>query len=100
MGMPIDESPNGKAAWEAAMRRLAQARNVVVKLSGFGIGRFNWTIAQVAPLVLRVVSIFGVDRCLCGSNLPFDRLFGPPARIVEMLLWIAKTFGPLIPRSS
>jgi predicted TIM-barrel fold metal-dependent hydrolase len=94
MGSPVDSSPSGLELWAAAIKRLAQAPNIFAKLSGFGILRFDWTIEQVAPLVLRVIDAFGVDRCMVGTNLPFDRLFGPPERIVGMVRWIAEKCGP------
>lgn len=82
-GMPIDRSPAGVADWRAAMTRLAEAPNVLVKLSGLGLGRPRWTVADTTPLLSTVVEIFGVARCMLGTNLPVDRLFAPPSQIFE-----------------
>lgn len=87
-------SQDGLAEWTSGLRRLAQAPNVSVKLSGFGIGRPGWNVEQVWPLVAQVIDVFGVDRCMCGSNLPFDRLFRPPSYVVAMLKRIAAEAGP------
>jgi predicted TIM-barrel fold metal-dependent hydrolase len=89
-----DESDAGIARWTSGLRLLAQAPNVSVKLSGFGIGRYGWNVDDVWPLMARVIDIFGVDRCMCGSNLPFDRLYRPPSCIVAMLKRIAAEVGP------
>ena len=93
-GKLYDESDAGIVEWTTGLRRLAQAPNVSVKLSGFGIGRYDWNVDDVWPLMARVIDIFGVDRCMCGSNLPFDRLYRPPSYIVTMLKRIAVEAGP------
>jgi predicted TIM-barrel fold metal-dependent hydrolase len=82
-GMPVDGSPESMAHWAAALRRLAQAPNVMLKVSGLGLGRPEWTIADVAPIVERAIEIFGVDRTMFGSNLPVDRLFASADAIFE-----------------
>lgn len=79
-GMPIDRSPEGVAAWHAALLRLAAAPNVAVKLSGFGLGHPAWTGADTIPLLLRALDAFGPDRTMVGTNLPVDSLFRPPAQ--------------------
>lgn len=92
-GMPVQRSVDGIASWSSAMARLAHAPNVSVKLSGFGLGRRGWTTVDTGPLLLRTIDLFGVDRCLCGSNLPFDRLYAPPSQIVAALHWLATKLG-------
>lgn len=92
-GMPVDRSADAIASWSGAMARLAHAPNVSVKLSGFGLGRRDWTTVDTGPLLLRTIDLFGVDRCLCGSNLPFDRLYAPPSQIVAALQWLAAQLG-------
>lgn len=82
-GMPIDRSPEGIVYWRAAMTRLAAAPNVCVKLSGLGLGHPQWTIEDTAPLLRATIDIFGVGRCMLGTNLPVDRLFGAPIRVFE-----------------
>jgi predicted TIM-barrel fold metal-dependent hydrolase len=84
-GMPVDRSIDGLAAWEAAMRRLAAAPNVAVKLSGFGLGHPAWTAEDTVPLLRRTLDLFGPDRTMVGTNLPVDRLFAPPARTFETI---------------
>lgn len=74
-GMPVDRSAAGVAAWAGALARLAQAPNVAIKLSGFGLGHPRWTLADTAPLLERVIETFGPDRVMVGTNLPVDRLF-------------------------
>lgn len=80
-GMPIDRSPEGISSWAAALAQLAQAPNVMVKISGLGLGHPNWTVQDTAPLLQRAIDIFGVDRAMFGTNLPVDRLFSKTEQI-------------------
>ncbi|MBN9011447.1 MAG: amidohydrolase family protein [Rhizobiales bacterium] len=81
-GMPIDRSRTGLAHWGAAIARLAQAPNVAVKLSGFGLGHPGWTIEDTVPLLLQAIDVFGPKRSMVGTNLPVDRLFAHGREIV------------------
>lgn len=80
-GMPIDRSPEGVSSWAAALAQLAQAPNVMIKISGLGLGHPNWTVQDTAPLLQRAIDIFGVDRAMFGTNLPVDRLFSKAEQI-------------------
>jgi predicted TIM-barrel fold metal-dependent hydrolase len=93
-GMPIDRSPDGIAAWAAALTQLAQAPNVMIKLSGLGLGRPNWTLEDTVPLLQRAIGIFGVDRAMFGSNLPVDGLFSSAEKIFLAFDATLKTFSP------
>lgn len=74
-GMPVDRTAEGLRAWGSAMARLAEAPNVSVKLSGFGLGHPGWTLSDTGPLLERTIATFGPDRVMVGTNLPVDRLF-------------------------
>jgi predicted TIM-barrel fold metal-dependent hydrolase len=91
-GLPADRSDEGLGAWRRAMRRLAPAPNVVVKISGLGQPGAAWTVEANAPIVLDTIDIFGVDRCMFASNFPvdslvadFETIYGGFMRIVEHL---------------
>ncbi|SDU79183.1 Amidohydrolase [Gordonia westfalica] len=72
--------------WRERMTTLASYRNVVVKLSGLampilGYGHDRWgniggqaTLREmIGPFVEHVVTHFGSDRIMFGSNYPIDR---------------------------
>ena len=61
--------------WSAAMRALARAENVVMKISGLGMVDQRWTIDSLRPWVLGSIEAFGVDRVVFGTNWPVDRMF-------------------------
>jgi predicted TIM-barrel fold metal-dependent hydrolase len=73
-GQPRDQSPQGFAAWSAALRQMAQQPNVCIKLSGFGMFDVNWTVDSLRPLILTAIDCFGPSRCMFGSNFPVDKL--------------------------
>ena len=73
-GMPSDRSSEGLAAWREAMRCVAQCPNVFVKLSGIGLAGRRWSVQANRPVVRDTIEIFGVDRCMFGSNFPVDSL--------------------------
>lgn len=91
-GMPVDRSAEGIAAWRAAMGRLAHARNVTVKLSGFGLGHPSWSLADTVPLLASTIEMFGPERVMVGTNLPVDLLFASAIQITDA---IAAVVAPL-----
>ncbi len=73
-GMPYGQGPADFDRWRAGMQHLAEALNVVVKISGFGMFDRNWTIDSIRPFVLETIETFGPDRCMFASNFPVDKL--------------------------
>lgn len=81
-GMPIDRSVAGLESWSIAIRELARAENVSVKLSGLGLGHPDWSLADTVPLLQQVIKIFGPDRVMFGSNLPVNLLFADARKLI------------------
>ena len=71
-GLPADRSPDGLAGWRKAMRGLAQAPNVMVKISGIGRPEAPWTVESNRQIVLDTIEAFGPERCMFASNFPVD----------------------------
>jgi predicted TIM-barrel fold metal-dependent hydrolase len=71
-GMPLDRTEEGLTNWAEAMKRLAAADNVSVKISGLGIGQPTWSVANCRDIVLTVIDAFGTDRSMFASNYPVD----------------------------
>ncbi|WP_428262698.1 amidohydrolase family protein [Haliangium sp.] len=82
-GLPMDPSPEGRAAWRRGMRALASAPNLAVKLSGLGMFDHQWTTDRIRPTVLEIIELFGPDRCLFASGFPVEGLYGSFAHLVE-----------------
>ena len=83
-GRPNLRSPAGLAAWRKCMRTLAEAPNTAVKISGLGEPHLpKWSVRTHRDVVLETIDIFGVDRCMFGSNYPVDRLYAPYGAIMR-----------------
>lgn len=76
-GMPMDQTPEGHAAWREGMSALAQEPNVSCKISGFGMFDADWTEESIRPYVRETIELFGVDRSMFASNFPVDKAYRP-----------------------
>jgi predicted TIM-barrel fold metal-dependent hydrolase len=72
--LPADRSAEGLAGWRRAIATAAERPNVAVKISGLGRPGLPWTLAANGPIIRETIAIFGIDRCLFGSNFPVDSL--------------------------
>ena len=75
-GLPAGRSAEGLEGWRAAMRLLADAPNVAVKISGLGQAGQPWSMEANRAIVLDTIEIFGVERAMFASNFPVDSLVG------------------------
>ena len=75
-GLPADRSPEGVAGWKKAMAILAERPNVSAKISGIGLPGQPWLVANNRDIVLTIIDLYGVDRCMFGSNFPVDSVCG------------------------
>lgn len=73
-GLPADRSREGLLAWRRDLERVAQHRNVHVKISGLGVSAGHWPVGQNQGIVRDAISIFGFERCMFASNFPVDGL--------------------------
>ena len=73
-GLPGNRDQKSLTSWRNAMELLATEPNSAVKISGLGLPGQPWTVASNLDVVRDAISIFGVDRCMFGSNFPVDRL--------------------------
>lgn len=78
--------------WRTAMRDLATAPNVVVKISGLGQADHRWTVSSLRPWVLECVEAFGTGRAFFGSNWPVDRLYSSYGDVVNAYAEIIAEF--------
>ena len=69
-----NHSDDGFAHWAAGMTRLAQDTGAVCKLSGIVTECDGWSIDALRPYVAHVLSAFGPERVMWGSDWPVCRL--------------------------
>jgi predicted TIM-barrel fold metal-dependent hydrolase len=78
--------------WSDAMRKLAGADNVVMKISGLGMMDRLWTTASLRPWVLGSIEAFGVDRVVFATNWPVDRMFSSYPDLIDAYAEIIADF--------
>ncbi len=92
-GSPHDQSEDGLASWRKGLARLAELPNVYCKLSGFCMFEQNWDAERVRKTALTAIDIFGVDRCMFGSNFPVEKLYVSYKTLYSSYLDIAAEFS-------
>ena len=71
-------------SWANPMTRIAENPNVVCKVSGILANvREGWAVADLKPYVEHVITTFGWDRVVWGSDYPVVTLFGDLTRWVN-----------------
>lgn len=76
-GWPRSGSEQEHALWQEGMRALAElGDSVVCKLSGLAMPLGTISVEAFAPWLEFAIEVFGVDRCMFGSNFPVDGLHG------------------------
>lgn len=85
-GLPWDRSEEGLKVWRTGMRALAACPNVCCKLSELGLKNAAWTVESNRRVVLEAIEIFGIERCMFGSNFPVAGLrVGYRAQVAGLL---------------
>jgi len=79
--------------WRQGMRTLAEAENVVCKISGLGMADNDWTIHSIRPWVLACIEIFGPDRCIFGTNWPVDNPYSTYDALIDAYTQLIADFS-------
>lgn len=74
-GMLESDLPEDRAVWLEGMKLLAEQPNVLVKFSGLGTFSHRVEPAFIAGVIRDVVTLFGSDRCMFGSNFPIEKIW-------------------------
>ena len=92
-GFPRERTPEYFAMWKRELASLAQAQNVVIKISGLGMCDNQWTVESIRPWVLACIETFGIDRSFFGTNWPVDRLYSSYPDVIDAYAEIIKDFS-------
>jgi predicted TIM-barrel fold metal-dependent hydrolase len=93
-GFPLERTDEYFANWKGGISTLAEAERAVCKISGLGMGDFEWTVDSIRPWVLHCIEAFGVERCFFGTNWPVDKLFSGFGAVVDAYAEIVADFSP------
>ena len=93
-GLPLRRDDEYMALWRRELSSLAEAPNVIVKVSALGMGDPRWTLESMRPVVLQCIEAFGVERTIFGTNWPVDRLFSSYPDVIDAYAEIISVFSP------
>lgn len=84
IGFPRKRDSEYFASWQAGIRELAKAPNVICKVSGVGMTDQRGVYADYEPWMTTCLEAFGAERSLVGSNWPLDRIVSSYDAIMDM----------------
>lgn len=74
-GEPLARDDEYFENWRNGMRTVAQAENIICKISGLGMADNDWTVDSIRRWVLTCIDVFGPHRCIFGTNWPVDKMY-------------------------
>ncbi len=82
-GFPRERNDAYFSDWKKELQNLAQADNVVIKISGLGMCDPDWTVDSFRPWVETSIETFGTERSFFGTNWPVDRLYSSYGDVLD-----------------
>ncbi len=82
-GFPAERTPEYFENWRKGIATAAGAENIVIKVSGLGMGDNDWTVESIRPFVETCIERFGVGRALFATNWPVDSLWSSYGAVVD-----------------
>jgi len=92
-GFPRKRDAEYFALWQKELANLAQAPNVVIKISGLGMCDNAWTVDSIRPWVRYCIETFGVERSVFGTKWPGDRLYSSYPDVIDAYEEIISDFS-------
>ena len=92
-GNPAERTPEYFELWKQGMATAATAENIIIKVSGLGMGDHNWTVDSIRPWVLGCIEAFGVERSIFATNWPVDSLFSDYDTLISAYTEIVADFS-------
>ena len=92
-GFPLERTDEYFKNWQQGIRTIAQAENVMCKISGLGMCDHNWTVESIRPWVLHCIEAFGPGRCFFATNWPVDKLFSTYDVLIDAYTEIVADFS-------
>lgn len=92
-GLPDSRTPEYFEAWREALKHLATADNVFIKISGLGMFDQRWTTDSFRPWVRACIDTFGTERVVFGTNWPVDRMYSSYPDVINAYTAIIADFS-------
>lgn len=94
-GWPTATDDTHREQWRTGMRNLAALGDTVsCKITGLAMTTHTLDPDVNRPWLHDALDIFGVDRCLAGTNMPVDGVFGGVDRLMQTYLDLLEAHGP------
>ena len=93
LGHPRRRVKSDGSQWRSALKQIAQAENVVIKVSGLGMSDHTWTVESIRPWILECIETFGVKRTIFGTNWPLDRLYSSYGDVLDAYAAVVEDFS-------
>ncbi len=81
-----EESLDDFDGWKKAVNEMSKLDNVVLKISGFGEWKTNWSTDFISDYIKVAIDSFGTKRCMFASNFPVDKFF---SKSTYQSFWLA-----------
>jgi len=95
-GSPWYRDDKGWNMWRQGLKNIAALPNSMCKVSGLSMFDNNWTVESLKPVIEEVVSTFGPERVMFGSNFPVDKLHTSYQRLWRAYLQIVEQLPELV----
>ena len=92
-GFPLERTGEYFASWRRGITTLAEAPNVLCKLSGLGMCDWDWTVDSIRPWIIHCIDAFGPERCIFATNWPVDKLFSTYDVVIDAYTEIVAGFS-------
>ncbi|MYE54770.1 MAG: amidohydrolase family protein [Chloroflexi bacterium] len=92
-GNPAERTPEYFELWKRGLATAATAENIIIKISGLGMGDHKWTVESIRPWVLGCIEAFGVARSIFATNWPVDSLFSDYDTLIDAYTEIVADFS-------
>ena len=92
-GNPAERTPEYFERWKRGVATAASAENIIIKISGLGMGDHDWTLDSIRPWVLGCIEAFGVKRSIFATNWPVDSLFSDYDTLIDAYTEIVADFS-------
>ena len=91
-GSPMDRDQEGMERWRTGLGKMAEAPNVLIKISDPVAYDAQWSRDSLRAVILTCIDIFGPERCLFASDYPVSGLH------IDFATWLGifrETIKPL-----
>lgn len=92
-GAPIDRDADGMMRWRQGLHRLADAPNIVLKISDPVAFDTNWSLESLRTVVLECIDAFGPQRVMFGSDHPVANLHIGFSQWIDVFKIITRNFS-------